>query len=255
MRLFGFVLLIAGFLLCVSIVWAALGFLMMGFGLICLLIAERNRKRAPKSDVSDIAAGPPIAAAPKLDKAVARQQPAAFLEPTFAAASSGAHIGAMAGVSDSLLPEEDWSQPAETAVAPLRVENVGDRRAPPLPRATRSSEFDRIRALRAERGPVRNEPEFRDFSAPVEPEPRQPPTSLPPPLPEYSLLAELAEAAVPPPITVAAPIVAEPKAAADQPRPETVPVKPATEQAERTVLFDDADDLADLFNKFDLGKD
>ena len=48
MRLFGFVLLIAGFLLCVSIVWAALGFLMMGFGLICLLIAERNRKRAPE---------------------------------------------------------------------------------------------------------------------------------------------------------------------------------------------------------------
>ena len=46
MRLLGFVLLIAGFLLCVSIVWAALGFLMMGFGLICLLIAERNRKRA-----------------------------------------------------------------------------------------------------------------------------------------------------------------------------------------------------------------
>ena len=42
MRLFGFVLLIVGFLLCVSIAWAALGFLMMGFGLICLLIAERS---------------------------------------------------------------------------------------------------------------------------------------------------------------------------------------------------------------------
>ncbi len=67
MRLFGYVLLIVGFLLCVSIVWAALGFLMMGFGLICLLIAERNRKRAPKPD-----------------KSVAQQSPAVFLEPTFA---------------------------------------------------------------------------------------------------------------------------------------------------------------------------
>src|SRR5665213_4127150 len=116
MRLFGFVLLIAGFLLCVSIVWAALGFLMMGFCLICLLIAERNRKRAPKSDVSGIAAEPPIAAAPKPAKAVARQQPAVFLEPTFAAASSAAHIGAQAGVSDPAVsePEEEWSQPAET---------------------------------------------------------------------------------------------------------------------------------------------
>ncbi len=31
--------------------------------------------------------------------------------------------------------------------------------------------------------------------------------------------------------------------------------RPATLKAERSVLFDDADDLADLFNKFDLGKD
>ncbi|MEO6842215.1 MAG: hypothetical protein ABI192_15810 [Bradyrhizobium sp.] len=249
MRLFGFVLLIAGFLLCVSIVWAALGFLMMGFGLICLLIAERNRKRAPRSDVPDLVARLPIAAAPKPDKAVARQQPAVFLEPTFAAASSGASLGAQAGVSDSE-PEEDWSLPVETAVAPLRVENVGDRRAPPPPRATRSSEFDRIRALRAERAPVRNEPEFRDFSAPLEQEPRQPPPPLP--LPAQSVSAV---AAVPPPITVLPPIVAESKAVAKEPLSETTPTKPAAVQAERTVLFDDADDLADLFNKFDLGKD
>jgi hypothetical protein len=255
MRLFGFVLLIAGFLLCVSIVWAALGFLMMGFGLICLLIAERNRKRAAKPDVSDIAAGLPVDAAPGLLKVVSRQQPAAFLEPTFAVASPATDIGAPAGVSDSSASEEDWSLPAEPAAAPLRVENVGDRRAPPPPRATRSSEFDRIRALRAERGPVRNEPEFRDFSVPIERAPSQPPPSLPPPLPEYSLLAELAEVAVPPPITVAPPIVAESKAVTKEPLSETASIKSAAVQAERTVLFDDADDLADLFNKFDLGKD
>lgn len=46
MRLLGAGLLVAGFLLCVSIAWAALGFFMMGAGLICLLVAEQRSKRA-----------------------------------------------------------------------------------------------------------------------------------------------------------------------------------------------------------------
>jgi hypothetical protein len=46
MRIAGWLLLVVGALLCVSIVWATIGFLMMGFGLICLLIAEGRRKRA-----------------------------------------------------------------------------------------------------------------------------------------------------------------------------------------------------------------
>jgi hypothetical protein len=45
MRSLGTVLLIVGFLLCVSIAWAALGFLMMAFGLICFLIGERKNKQ------------------------------------------------------------------------------------------------------------------------------------------------------------------------------------------------------------------
>jgi hypothetical protein len=247
MRLFGFVLLIAGFLLCVSIVWAALGFLMMGFGLICLLIAERNRKRAPKPDVSDSGSAPPIDAAPRPDQSVARQAPAVFLEPTFAAASPRADLSPRVHIGDSSVPEENWNPPVESAVASLRVENVGDRRTPPPPRTTRSSEFDRIRALRTERGSARSEPEFRDFAAPVEREPRKPPA-----LPEHSVSAE---AVVPPPIAVAPPIVAEPKVAANEPRPEITSAKPAAVKVERSGLFDDADDLADLFNKFDLGKD
>jgi hypothetical protein len=52
MRFVGAALLIGGFLLCVSIVWAALGFLMMGLGLICFLIAERRNERLPKSTAS-----------------------------------------------------------------------------------------------------------------------------------------------------------------------------------------------------------
>jgi hypothetical protein len=44
MRILGTLLLFGGFLLCISIAWAAVGFLMMGFGLICLLMAERRKK-------------------------------------------------------------------------------------------------------------------------------------------------------------------------------------------------------------------
>jgi hypothetical protein len=44
MRIAGAFLLVSGFLLCISIVWAAVGFLMMGLGLICLLMAERQKK-------------------------------------------------------------------------------------------------------------------------------------------------------------------------------------------------------------------
>jgi hypothetical protein len=57
MRIAGTFLLLGGLLLCISIVWAAVGFLMMGFGLICLLIAERRKKRpkAPTGAPSDAA--------------------------------------------------------------------------------------------------------------------------------------------------------------------------------------------------------
>jgi hypothetical protein len=170
------------------------------------------------------------------------------LEPTFAAVPPGADLGTQVDFGDSLVREADWSLPVESAVAPLRVENVGDRKAPPPLRTKRSSEFDRIRALRAERSAVRSEPEFRDFTAPVERE------ALPPaPLPSAHSVP--AEAAVQPPIAAAPPIITEPRAVAKEPRPEIAPAKPATLKAERSVLFDDADDLADLFNKFDLGKD
>jgi hypothetical protein len=46
MRVLGAVLLVVGFLLCLSIVWAAPGFFMMGAGLISLLVAEQRTKRA-----------------------------------------------------------------------------------------------------------------------------------------------------------------------------------------------------------------
>jgi hypothetical protein len=46
MRILGWLLLVGGLLLCVSIIWAAPGFFCMGLGLIFLQIAERKRRRA-----------------------------------------------------------------------------------------------------------------------------------------------------------------------------------------------------------------
>ncbi|MCC8938983.1 hypothetical protein H8A99_21520, partial [Bradyrhizobium sp. Arg68] len=43
MRLTGWILLLIGGLLCATIAWAALGFLLMGVGLIALQVAERRR--------------------------------------------------------------------------------------------------------------------------------------------------------------------------------------------------------------------
>ncbi|MCC8957065.1 hypothetical protein H8B02_27610, partial [Bradyrhizobium sp. Pear77] len=44
MRLTGWVLLLIGGLLCATISWAAIGFLLMGIGLISLQVAERRRR-------------------------------------------------------------------------------------------------------------------------------------------------------------------------------------------------------------------
>ena len=66
MRLAGWLLLIAGFALCLSIGWAALGFLLMGVGLVSLRTAEARRNRAavagnaaPEFSVTDLAVMPP----------------------------------------------------------------------------------------------------------------------------------------------------------------------------------------------------
>jgi hypothetical protein len=44
MLFLGIALLLLGFFLCISVAWAAIGFLAMGFGLICLLIVEKRKK-------------------------------------------------------------------------------------------------------------------------------------------------------------------------------------------------------------------
>jgi hypothetical protein len=50
MRIIGWVLLLAGFVLCLSVAWAALGFLLMGIGLVSLQIAERKRRKPEQAE-------------------------------------------------------------------------------------------------------------------------------------------------------------------------------------------------------------
>lgn len=64
MRFTGTFLLLGGLFLCISVVWATVGFPMMGFGLICLLIDERRKKQSmappdPRSDAVDPRQEPP----------------------------------------------------------------------------------------------------------------------------------------------------------------------------------------------------
>jgi hypothetical protein len=76
MRILGWLLLVGGLLLCVSILWAAPGFFCMGLGLIFLQIAERKRRKA-KSAASPFDQSEPQAEQaqiPESTRAVVRPQ-------------------------------------------------------------------------------------------------------------------------------------------------------------------------------------
>jgi len=89
MRIVGWLLLIIGSLLCVSIVWAAIGFLMMGLGLVCLLIAEQARKRAPAP-----AQPSSVAREPRFAPVEPRPVPAPLPKPAAALVSRAAAVAA-----------------------------------------------------------------------------------------------------------------------------------------------------------------
>jgi hypothetical protein len=65
-RLTGWILLLIGFVLCATIAWAAIGFLLMGLGLISLQLAERGRRRARLAAPGTVASAgfvPPVVGA------------------------------------------------------------------------------------------------------------------------------------------------------------------------------------------------
>jgi hypothetical protein len=59
-RLAGWILLILGAVLCLSVGWAALGFLLMGVGLVSLQVAEQARRRATRGALAAVAAVPAV---------------------------------------------------------------------------------------------------------------------------------------------------------------------------------------------------
>jgi hypothetical protein len=72
-RVAGWISLIAGALLCATLVWAPLGFLLMGVGLLSLLVAENNRKRAARPVVRGARADMPVA--PPMPEPVVHLEP------------------------------------------------------------------------------------------------------------------------------------------------------------------------------------
>jgi hypothetical protein len=64
MRILGWLLLVGGLLLCVSILWAAPGFFCMGVGLIFLQIAEQKRRRAKSAASPSDQSEPQVEPAP-----------------------------------------------------------------------------------------------------------------------------------------------------------------------------------------------
>jgi len=80
-RIAGWFLLLIGLLLCASVVWATLGFLLMGVGLVSLQAAERNRRRvrhavaagAKRPEMLSEAVGAPRAMEPAPEPALRRE--------------------------------------------------------------------------------------------------------------------------------------------------------------------------------------
>ncbi|MGH6707363.1 MAG: hypothetical protein ACREEK_00195 [Bradyrhizobium sp.] len=74
-RIAGWISLIAGVLLCATLVWATIGFLLMGVGLLSLLVAENRRKRASSAAVETRArVDMPLAAPPAVPEPVVHRE-------------------------------------------------------------------------------------------------------------------------------------------------------------------------------------
>ena len=75
MRVAGWILLIAGALLCVTLVWATVGFLLMGVGLLSLLVAENRRRRVSVTTLGRAPADERMAQPPVPEPVVSHEPP------------------------------------------------------------------------------------------------------------------------------------------------------------------------------------
>lgn len=82
MRVAGWILLIAGALLCVTLVWATVGFLLMGVGLLSLLVAENRRRRVSVTTLGRAPADERMAQPPVPEPVVSHEPPKPISPPT-----------------------------------------------------------------------------------------------------------------------------------------------------------------------------
>jgi hypothetical protein len=109
----GWILLVVGLVLCVSIAWAPLGFVMMGVGLVSLQMAERNRRKTRTT----VAPANASANKPMEESSVSRQkQSRVFREPPLnPVAPSGALAVAQPASSDRYgYDREEWRRLVES---------------------------------------------------------------------------------------------------------------------------------------------
>ncbi|WP_027580262.1 hypothetical protein [Bradyrhizobium sp. Ai1a-2] len=107
MRIAGWVLLVAGFVLCLSVAWAALGFLLMGIGLVSLQVGERKRRKAEGVAGLDARPRPAVALA---ETPAAHAENAAFTPEPPPLTAPQAAMGADASAYD----KETWRRLIES---------------------------------------------------------------------------------------------------------------------------------------------
>jgi hypothetical protein len=108
MRIAGWVLLLAGFVLCLSVAWAALGFLLMGIGLVSLQVAERKQRKAEKASAVAVIDARPEPATTLAEVPAAQDAPVAPEPPPLPAPETPLHA------DGSVYDREAWRRLVES---------------------------------------------------------------------------------------------------------------------------------------------
>lgn len=234
MRVAGWILLIAGAVLCATLVWATLGFLLMGVGLLSLLVAENNRKRASRPVVRPVVKGARVNEPVAVPPPILEPLPVVRREPPMG-------ISAPAPSYD----REAWQRLVESDpdLAPVAavLADYGHQYVDELAREymaagdkTRLAEIvDGIIARAGKSVSPRGNRRLMSDSRPAAPRPDRQPRPLPMAKPKIS---ETLPDPAPQPVEPAAPEIAEAAI------PSPIVVEPAQSQADRSKTIFSADE-------------
>ena len=256
MRLAGWLLLIAGCALCLSIGWAALGFLLMGVRLVSLRTAEAKRHRAavagpaaPELSVASLAVTPPPPPPIRVQPALARVEP-----PPLAAAQRAIPVplsdaekwrillatdADVAHLATALLP---YGQKHVDRLAAAYLSETDRARLPEIiDRIVATARHDADRSAIEKAAPLREPVDPPEIVAPgSEPDPG-PPMLQAAPAPGLSAKRRFMDSAIPDDETVQTGIDEVPEAVDDSARKATVVRGP-------TIVVAD-EDLSDLLGQ------